>query len=1061
MSSKQFNAGGGWVAWFVSNPVAANLLMAVILLAGAVTAFELRKEGFPSLPPDEVTVSVSYSSGSAKAAEEGVAIKIEEALQSVQGIKQITSQSSTSSVTVTIEKESDYDLDKLNQDVKIRVDAIKNLPEAAEKPVISQAEHVDHAIWAQIYGDADQDVLQDLADQLRDELLADSEIKRVTTYGDRTPEITVEISESRLQSYGLTLAEVSNAINGSSLIRSGGELRSADGYLVIKADDQKYRRRDFESIVVKEQTNGARITLGDIAEVNDAYDDTPVLSRFNGEPSIALKVEMVGDSDIMKVSERAAQITEAFRENLPQGVSSATWYDKSSAIVDRLNLMYKNSFQGILLVLVLLALFLNFRVALWVAAGIPISIAGAVFLMGDGLSAMTINSLTTFGFIMALGIVVDDAVVIGESIHTEQSQRGANVASTIRGVQRVLVPATFGVLTTIVAFAGLQLVEGKMGQLFAQFGIVVIFCLVFSLIESKLILPAHLAHVREKKQQGRKHFAARWLEAVQEKVRLGLEHFTHRYYRRALHVLLEYRYATLAAMLALFIVVAGLIPSGAVRFVFFPNVPGDVINVQLTMQDDVGYGLTQREALRIEQAAQDLNAELIESKQMATPIIANLQVRVASETDVSITAELAEQSQRALTIDEVAALWQKKVGAVEGARAVKFITAFDGPEDLRVELASNDNETLTLANDRLIAALQEYAGVENMESTLKVGQPQITLSLTDSGRALGLTTAQLSAQVQQNFQGYEAQSFQRGKDEVKVKIRYPSSDRSHVDDLVNARVRTDDGRVLPLLSVAKLESSYVANEITRVDRKQVAVVTADVDKNITSPQEILTVLQNGELHKLQLDYPGLTVNFGGEATEQAETSASFIKAFALALFGIYALLAIPLRSYGQPLIIMTAIPFGVVGAILGHWMVGISMSLLSLFGVLALSGVVVNDSLLIVAEFNEARQSGMAVKEAVKHACASRLRAILLTSSTTFVGLAPLIYETSVQAQFLIPAAVALGYGILFATVITLVLIPVLLAISEDMRSLIGGRRHQADDNSLASAVLGAPDEAV
>lgn len=1033
MSQEKLN-DRGWVAWFASNPVAANLLMALIIVAGVITAFSLRVEAFPPLPPNSINVSIIYDSGSAKSAEEGVTTKIEEALQGLQGIKKVSSTSDGNGSNLTIERLSGYDLDTLYRDVKNRIDSIATLPEQAERPIISREVYLEDAVSIHIYGSADQDSLQETAKRLRDQLLANPAVERVNSNGRQTPEITIQVDEAQLQAQQLTISDIAERISASSLTQAGGELFSKDGNLIVKADHQRYRQREFEQIIIKETATGQRLFLSDIAKVSDGYEQSAVMSRFNGQPAIWLDVKMYSSSDIMKISEQINKEVTEYRQQLPGHIDISVWNDQSKYIANRLNLLLDNSLIGILLVMFLLALFLNVRVAFWVGAGLPVIFSGAILMMDPRLFNLTLNELTTFGFIIALGIVVDDAVVVGESIYSEREKYGATLSSTIRGAQRVTIPTVFGVLTTVVAFMALVLVEGEMGKIFSFFAYAAALCLIFSLIESKLILPAHLAHLKMDSSPAQNPFSKSWAW-LQKKVSNGLHYFTKRIYRPVLHTVLNYRYASVLVAITLFITVVGLVPSGKIKAVFFPDIPSDFILVELTLEDQAGYGIVQSQAIEVEQVAASLNRELMEKHQITSPLPHLM--TLTDNTSATIIAGLSPRDQRPLGTQEIADLWQANIGALEGIRKLKFVTSWVGAADISIELRSENPTTLLSASTKIQQAIGRYDGVSGVQNSLKAGQAQIDLKLRPEGEAIGLTIASLAQQIQFAYQGYEVQRIQRGRDEVKVKVRYPDNKRQHLDDLNNARIRTSDGQIIPLRTIADIEARYVATEIERIDRSRVAVISADLDKSIAAPAEILAALNNDLLQQLRINHPDLSIKLGGEAQEEQETTHSLKGAFLIALIGIYALLAIPLKSYVQPIMIMTAIPFGIIGALIGHWIHGIPLSVLSMFGILALSGVVVNDSLLLITRYNEFRENGKPPRLAMVMAGSNRMRAIVLTSITTFAGLMPLIAETAENAQFLIPAAIAMGYGILFATLITLILIPALVLISEDLNIML------------------------
>ncbi|MBN3563007.1 efflux RND transporter permease subunit [Aliamphritea spongicola] len=1026
------SASKGWVAWFTRNPVAANLLMVFILVIGSLTAMNLRVEDFPSLPPNSISVTVSYDSGSALTSEEGVTIKLEEALNGVPGIKQISSTSDGSGSTLTVEQTSGYNLDTLYQDVKNRIDSITTLPDQAETPVVSRQLDIEDALSVHIYGSADQQTLQNTAKRLRDQLLANPFIEEVVTGGRQTPEITIQADEQLLQSMGLSLNDIATRIAAASVTESGGELYSENGTLIVKADQPKYFQREFANILISETRDGQRITLGDVARVSDSYAQSGIIARYNGQPAVELAVQMYGSSDIMQISENVKTEVAAFQSQLPANVHTSVWNDSSVYITERLGLLLNNSLMGIALVMLMLSLLLNVRVAFWVGAGLPVIFAGAMLLLGPNFYNLSLNEITTFGFIIALGIVVDDAVVVGESIYAERERHGASIESTIRGAQRVTVPTVFGVLTTVAAFMALSLVEGRLGKIFAMFAYAAAFCLIFSLIESKLILPAHLANLRMHSSGGKNPLARSW-RWLQSKISQGLNYWIRHLYRPFIHQALKLRYATLLLAITIFILVIGMILSGQIRSVFFPDIPENTIQVSLTLEDEAGYGLVQSQALEIEQAGQLISQQLQDEFQLDMAPIQSLAL-LTTDTGATLTAELSPLSSRPFSTNLIAERWEAATPALEAVRRLRFITDHEDEADISIDLRATDSATLQTASRQVQQALSNYAGVSGVQNSMKAGQPQIDLQLRPEGQAMGLTTAMLAQQIQQAYQGYEVQRIQRGKDEVKVRVRYPDEQRRSADDLNRAHIRTPEGQAVPLLAVADISSGYVAREIERIDRSRVAVITADLNKQVADANDILAALESELFQQLRLDNPGLSIVLSGEAQEEAESTGSLVIAFAVALLAIYALLAIPLKSYTQPLLIMTAIPFGIIGALLGLWLHGLSLSILAMFGILALSGVVVNDSLLLISRFNENRSLGKGVKLAMIEACCGRMRAIILTSVTTYVGLVPLILDTSESAQILIPAAVAMGYGILFATMITLILIPALVMISEDFR---------------------------
>ncbi|WP_137224892.1 efflux RND transporter permease subunit [Shewanella sp. MEBiC00475] len=1054
----------GAISWFARNSVAANLLLIGMIIVGLFSLTSLRKEAFPSLEPDRVTVSVTYDSGDPVLAEEGIAIKIEDALETVPGIKRITSTSNAGGSSVMIEKTSSYDLDTLLTDIKTNVDAIYNFPTEAENPVIDKMRMQDHALWIEIYGDADRATLQALAEQLKSDLLSQSAIHDLEIKAKAEPMISIEVDEAKLQAYGLTLTSVSDAVNAESSASISTSLYNDDKTVRLKVSEQAYELEDFMAIPIISNSQGSLITLGDIATVKDEFaDDTFVLSRYNKANSSAIEIVMDENGDIVDIVDQAKQVIEKWRNStmLPANVSIASWHDKSTLITERLSLLVKNALSGIALVFIILALFLNLRVAFWVAAGLPFVFFGTLFFMTNNFAGLTLNEMTTFGFIMALGIVVDDAVVVGESVYSTRQKYGDNINNTIKGTLKVATPTIFGVLTTVVAFVALANVEGRLGQIYAQFGTVVAICLMLSLIESKFILPSHLAHIDTKKRVEKS-----WFNHIQHAADSGLKWFSREIYQPSIELALRFRYAVVMLFITVFIVVASMPITGGVRVAFFPDIAGDTVVADFSMQNDASFGQTYKNLMTLENAAKQVDAQLSAlslAQSLAQPSVqqndddnkdsylTSLHVMASSSDSGQVQVELASNSP--YTLKEFTTKWTELVGQMEGIKKLKILSKKEMLDNFKVEIKARDSESVFAAGTELKAVLEAMDGVSGIDDNLDFGEPQYRFELTKQGRALGFDTETLSAQVLQSFGGGVVQRFQRGKDEVKVRVRYPDADRQTIEDIQLANVRTIDGTIVPLSHVADIFNDYQPSSITRIDSQRAVYISAVLDKDKIASNELVSQLQRTVVSQLEVQYPSVSFNFAGEAEQQAETTSSIESMFVLALIAIYALLAIPLKSYVQPMIIMTAIPFGIVGAILGHWWNDLTISILSLNGILALSGVVVNDSLLLVSRFNELiKEEGLSVHDAIVESCTGRLRAVLLTSVTTFAGLAPLLGETSLQAQFLIPAAAALGYGILFATVITLLLTPSLLLIQCETKDFMTKVMNKLRPNHDATA---------
>ena len=1027
---------GGIIAWFAGNSVAANLLMLTIIFLGLMSFNQLRKEAFPAFDANSVRISMTYDSGDAKLSEEGIAIKIEEALATVQGIKRITSTSNASGSSVVVEGKSDYDIAILLRDIKAKVDAIHNFPQGAENPVIEEATNLQHAYSVKIFGGSDRAALQAIAQRLKADLLAQSAISNVEITGEAEPMMSIELDEQKLQAYNLSFTDVATIVNNESATAISTSLRNADKVMRLKVAEQAYQQQEFANIPLLTQADGSQVLLGDVAKINDQFaDDVLVIGRYNGLPGIGVEINVDGSGDVLKIVEQANNIVAKWQEStlLPQHVFVETWNDGGTLIRDRLALLVKNALSGIALVFIVLALFLNLRVAFWVTAGLPFIFCGTLFFMTDSFTAMTINEMTTFGFILALGIVVDDAVVVGESIYSTRKEQGDSIESTILGTKKVAVPTIFGVLTTVATFVALANVDGMMGQVYSQFAVVVTICLLLSMVESKLILPAHLAHLNTHSKA--KSGLGRLWSRIQAGADNGLQWFNHKVYLPAIKWAISYRYAVVSGFIAIFILVIGMLSNGSVRTAFFPDIPGSVIQASVSMQNDASFGQTTKNLVAIELAATMADQQLMAQHDQPGSAIDTIEVIGESDMAGSITVELDKNAPNSL--NDFASAWKAIAKMPEGVRKLDIRSGFGGGDNFKVELKAWNTDTISTAGQEIKAAISRIAGVSGIDDNFDSGQAQLHLALNEQGLALGLTTQGLSRQVLQAFGGEVVQSYQRDKDQVKVRIRYPQSERQTLSDVTNATVRLSNGQVVPLSVVATITEQYQQNDITRISGLPAVYVSAQVDKQIISSSELVSQLQKTLIPDLANRYPDLTIHFAGEAEEQAETADSMTRLFMMAMAAIYILLAIPLRSYVQPVIIMMVIPFGLVGAILGHWLNDMVLSILSFNGIVALSGVVVNDSLLLVSRFNQVKTTTDKISDAIVAACTGRLRAVLLTSITTYAGLMPLLSETSPQAQFIIPAAASLGYGILFATFITLLLVPSLLMIHQDAISAI------------------------
>jgi len=1018
------------IEWFARNAVAANLLMVILLAGGLYTVFTIKKEIQPRIETNYVTVSVPFLGATPADVEEGVVIKIEEAIQDIEGIKEIYSEARRGIGTVRVEVHADYDVNEVMDQVKNRVDAIPSFPDNTEKPVVSRNQFQQQVIFTSVYGNVDERTLKEYAKQVRNEIVTLPGVTRAEILGSRPYEISIEVSEFTLQAYDLTLAEVAGAVRRGSLDLSAGAIRSEAGDILVRTKGQAYIGRDFEEIVVRTNPDGTRVLLKDIAQIRDEFVETDAFSEYNGKPAISIRVLSVGNQSELDISKTVRDYVERKAETLPDDIQVATWADVSYYLKGRLDLMVKNLIMGAVLVFLTLALFLRLKLAFWVMVGLPIAFMGAFFLMP--VVDVTVNMLSLFGFILVLGIVVDDAIVIGESAYTNIRAKGHSVENIVEGVHRVLVPATFGVLTTIAAFLPILLVTGISGQFFAAIGWVVILCLSFSLVESKLILPAHLAHMKIRHYEKDTHNVfIRFQRFFSE----GLHHFIDNVYSPLLERAVRRRYLTLSIFVSLLILSIGLLAGGILRFVFFPDITSDFLRVELEMNEGTPPTQTHDALRRVQDGLWAVDREVSQEQGVESGAVVSSVLSFA-QSDVSgqLITELVKENDDVITGPEVLRRWREAVGEIPGVKTLGFEGA-TGPQPgaaISLQLMGPNYDQVIRAAKELQERIRGYEGVYDVRNSHERGTPEIKLNIKPEAESLGLTLADLARQVRAGFYGEEVQRVQRGQDEVKVMVRFPRDERDSVGYLDNMRIRTPGGGRVPFHAVAEVELTESPTTIRRYDRERAVRISAEVDKQNYEPGKITADVLGKELPEVLASHPGVRHRLSGASQSQQEVTHDLVKGALFAVFLIYALMAIPLRSYTQPLIIMSVIPFGTIGALVGHWILGIQVSMMSFFGIIALAGVVVNDSLILVDFVNRERKLGVPLAQAVNDAARKRFRAILLTSLTTFFGLIPIVLETSLQAQIVIPMASSLAFGILFATVITLFLIPALYLILDD-----------------------------
>jgi multidrug efflux pump subunit AcrB len=1039
------------IAWFARNHVAANLLMGAILIGGVMTAPTIKQTIMPDFELDYVSVTIVYPGASPEEIEKSVTIRVEEALEGVDGIEQITSSANEGATNLIIELADGGEMSKALDEIESRIDGIVTFPEEIEEPVVAELQLRRGVMDVAIHGALDEKSLKALGERTRNEIARLPGVSQVDLAATRPYEISIEVSEGALQSYGLRFDDVVAAVRRSSIDMPGGVVRTDAGEILLRTDNQAYRRSDFETIPLLAREDGTRVTVGQVGNVVDGFEENVKATSFDGEPAVFVRVYRVGEQQALDVANKVRAYLDEARLRLPEGATMTIWGDDSKYLSERIDMMLNNARMGFFLVMLLLALFLKFRVAFWVAVGLPVSVAGALMVMP--LVGIDINVLTVFAFIMALGILVDDAIVTGENIFTHQVKTPDDPeGAAIRGTQEVATPVVFGVLTTIAAFAPFALIDGDAKFLAVPMGGVMCIALLFSIIESKLVLPSHLARGSGVGDEPRFAFSKAWAR-FQGRINEGLESFLERRYRPLVDLAIEWRYLTVAISLAFFLVALGLVAGGRVKSVMMPTLEADNVYARVTMPLGTPVHETEDAILRMSAALEELIVELeARTPEDRPPIVSHVLTMVGSHRGNSpmdrpgeigqphlgqVSLELSAAEERDIKASEIGDRWRELTGTIPGAEELVFIgkhMQFGDP--IAVELRGEDTDQLESAAKVLTEALARFPGISDIRDSHRDGKQELRIEVRPQAEALGLSVEDVGRQVRQAFYGAEAQRIQRGRDEVKVMVRYPASERRSLRDVENLRIRLADGTAVPFLSVAEATIERGAASLTRIDRERRVLVTSDLDDGVANAAEIAQVLREEIMPGVLANHPDITWGFQGEQKERLEAMGSLKTAALVALLSIFILIAVPLRSYLQAIVIMLTIPFGYVGAVFGHWICNFEMSFLSTIGIMACAGVVVNDSLVLVTFMNRLREAGHGLRESAVLAGGRRFRPIMLTSATTFVGLLPVMLETSTQAQMVIPMAISLGFGVLVATGFTLLMIPAAMLIVDDLKRL-------------------------
>lgn len=1022
------NYGRGIIAYMAGNPVAANLLMAFFIIGGIWTTRNIQQEVFPTFAEDTIEFSMRYPGATPEEVEEGILFPAEEAVRGLDVVDRIESSAGEGSGKILIALADGVDRNRALQEIKNAIDRISSFPDDAERPNVGLGIKKKSTIDVSISADLDEASLFTLSEGIRDDLLANPEITQIEVRGGRRPEISIEVPQATLRSLGLTLGDVATSIRRAARDVPGGDVRTVGGEVLLRSSGRRTVASEYADIPIVSWTDGAHVKLGDIAKIRDGFVDSNQLQRSNGLPSVRLSVFQTEEQKPLEI----AAIVEAYvaekNQTLPEGIKLDILGNRSNQFGDRIDLLMRNGAMGLVLVLIVLGLFLDPKLAFWVSVGVPISIIGALILLPP--LNTTINMISLFAFLITLGMVVDDAVIVGENIFQKMSEELSPTRAAIEGAREMVVPVVFAVATNIIAFAPLLFVPGETGRFFAAIPIVVITVFVVSLVECLLVLPAHLAHAgqTDTKKRGLLYPLVR----LQQRSVRGFDWIARNTYEPALRFCLEYRYLAAAVFLAALLVTGAWYESGRIKFRFTPSVQSNRIDAEVTVPFGVPFSETVRVAEHIEQAGLR-TVERLGGKQYMRGYTTSSGRRGSNTAE--ITFDLVNQAEREFVAGDFATVWREEVGELVGLESLFFDYEIGpaGSKGLTLELSHPNRRTLELAAADLAKSLGNFRGITDVDDGFATGKPQVDLSLTPEGRSLGLTLDQMGLQIRHAYYGAEALRQQRGRDEVKVMVRLPKTERQSMSGFESMIIRTPRGGEIPLVQAANLNRSRAYTSIQRINGQRVLRITANVEPKLANASQVRAEMENVYLPELIDSYPGLSYNFGGRQREESEAMKNLMWGLVISLVCIYALLAALFRSYLQGLIVMTCVPFAVAAGFIGHVVMGYDLSVISVFGIIATSGVVVNGGLVLTETMNQRRKTGESIRRAVLEAGKRRFRPIMLTSLTTFFGLAPMIFETSTQARFLVPMAIALGFGILFSSLVVLLFIPAAHVVVDDI----------------------------
>jgi multidrug efflux pump subunit AcrB len=1016
----------GVIGYMARNPIAANLLMVLLIGGGVWSMYTVQKEVFPQFQLDIVNVSVVYPGSSPAEVEQGILLPVEEAIRGVQGIKEVTSTAREGSGSITIELVAGTDRMKAFQDIDQAVNRIRTFPDNIEEPEVQLQARQREVIEIGLFGDTDIWTLRKLAERLRDRLLSEPGITQVEI-GNVPDYVThVEIPRHELRKHNLTLTQVANILQQSSMDIPAGSVETERGEILLRVQERKQWAEQFANIAVVTDSTGARVLLGEIAQIRDGFEETGFHAQFNEQPSVEVQVFRIGDQSPLDIAETVNRTLEDFGRSLPEGVQTRIDGNRADDYRQRLSLLTENGVMAIFIVLFILSIFLEYRLAFWVMMGMAISFVGGIFFLP--VFGLSINMISMFGFLVVLGIVVDDAVVVGENIYEYREQGMSYMQAAIQGTKDMAKPVTFSILTNIIAFVPLLFIPGTTGKFWAPLPAVVIIVLAISLLEALFILPAHLAH----SSKGNRFKLGKYIDRIQQLVANSFKRFVDRRYRPFLRKCLEYRYLTLSSALALLIMVGGYAYSDHMGMIMMPEVAADEIEAGVSLP----VGTTISQAGKVARQITASTRKMFEENNLYE-VAEGVKTNVRGQNFIDVEIVMKPPTERDMKAQEVIELWRDEIGDIEGVDQITF-EAERGPggwrQDISVDLSHAQVDVLEEASKDFLNQMKSYSATRDVNDNYNKGKAQYDFKLLPQGRNLGLTSNAVGQQVRSAFFGALAMRQLRGTNEIEVRVKLPRTEREDLYNLESFLVRTPSGVEVPLLDVVDVKETEAFTSINRRDARRVVNVGMDVEP-ANAVGRVLESIQEEVLPQLRADYPGLTWSFQGSQAEMRESTKALYGGFGLAMLLIYALLAVAFGSYTQPLIVLGAIPFGIVGAVMGHILLGYDLSLISLMGVIALSGVVVNDALIMIDYANKQRAKDQtSVFQAIHDAGVRRFRPIMLTTLTTFGGLTPIILETSTQATYLIPMAISLGFGIVFATAIILVIVPCLYLVLEDVK---------------------------